>query len=115
MAEKSICSHHVRADDGGVRSDADQDLLPAKVERAGGADAIDTVHRDATLVAITVPVHDVATHYEDDVVLATAISAVADYLVTGDRQLQLLGTIDGIVIVSPREFLDVLALVPPED
>lgn len=48
-------------------------------------------------------------------VLATALIAVADYLVTGDRQLQLLGTIDGIVIVSPREFLDVLALVPPED
>jgi len=86
-----------------------------KLHEPGVADAIEAVHRDATLVAISVPVHDVASHREDDVVLATAISAGADYLVTGDRQLQLLGTIDGIAIVSPREFLDVLASGPPED
>jgi predicted nucleic acid-binding protein len=51
----------------------------------------------------------VATHPEDDLVLATAVSAHADYLVTGDRKLQRLGSYQGVRILSPREFLAVLA------
>jgi putative PIN family toxin of toxin-antitoxin system len=62
----------------------------------------------ATLVAITAAVHGVATHPEDDLILATAVSANADYVVTGDRGLQRLGTYQGTIILSPREFLDVL-------
>lgn len=77
------------------------------------ADAL--LRRRATLVAVTAPVHDIATHPEDDVVLATAISAGADYLVTGDRQLRLLGSVDGVVIVEPREFLDILGREPSDD
>jgi hypothetical protein len=41
-------------------------------------------------------------------VLAAAVSADADYLVTGDRQLQRLGTYEGVRIVSPRDFLALL-------
>jgi predicted nucleic acid-binding protein len=48
----------------------------------------------------------VATHPEDDLVLATAISAKAEYLVSGDTKLQRLGTYEGVKIVSPREFLE---------
>jgi putative PIN family toxin of toxin-antitoxin system len=59
-------------------------------------------------VAITVNVHGVATHPEDDLILATAVSANADYLVTGNRQLQALGSFQGVSIVSPREFLTLL-------
>ena len=40
--------------------------------------------------------------------LATAVSAQADYLVTGDIQLQKLGTYGGVTILSPRAFLDLL-------
>ena len=50
----------------------------------------------------------VATHPEDDLVLATAVSAQADYLVTRDRQLLKLGSYQGVAIVSPTEFLDEL-------
>jgi putative PIN family toxin of toxin-antitoxin system len=63
---------------------------------------------DLVSVAITVEVRGVATHPEDDLVLATAVSARAGYLVTGDRQLQALGAYQGVTIVSPRQFLTVL-------
>ena len=35
--------------------------------------------------------------------------ATADYLVTGDKQLQVLGAYQGSAIVSPRVFLEILA------
>ncbi len=57
---------------------------------------------------ITAEVHGVATHAEDDLILATAISARVEYLVTGDKKLQELRSYQGVAIVSPREFLDIL-------
>lgn len=62
----------------------------------------------ATIVTITVEVHGAATHPEDDQILATAVSARADYLVTGDIKLQRLGGYQGVTILSPRAFLDIL-------
>jgi putative PIN family toxin of toxin-antitoxin system len=53
-------------------------------------------------------VHGVATHPEDDLILATAVSAEADYLVMGDRKLQELGAYEGVTIASPRQFLEIL-------
>jgi putative PIN family toxin of toxin-antitoxin system len=49
------------------------------------------LRKRATVSAITVSVQGIATHPEDDVILATAISAKADYLVTGDSKLERLG------------------------
>jgi putative PIN family toxin of toxin-antitoxin system len=46
---------------------------------------------------------------DDDVVLATALSGRADYLVTGDDDLLTLTRYHGIRILSPREFWAVLA------
>jgi uncharacterized protein len=46
---------------------------------------------------------------KDDMVVATAVAAGADYLVTGDRRHLLpLDSYQGIRIVSPRAFLDLL-------
>jgi uncharacterized protein len=59
-------------------------------------------------IPITATVHGVASHAEDDLILATAVSAEADYLVTGDHKLQELQAYEGVLIVSPRQFLDVL-------
>lgn len=64
--------------------------------------------RRAVITKITADATGVATHPEDDLILATADSAGADYLVTGDRQLQRIGTYKGVRIVNPRHFLDVL-------
>jgi predicted nucleic acid-binding protein len=58
-------------------------------------------------------VQGVATHPEDDVMLATAISGGVDNLVTGDRRLREVGSIEGIAILSPREFLDLLTSEDP--
>ena len=50
----------------------------------------------------------VATHPEDDAILATAFLGGAAYLVTGDIQLQRIGRYAGVAILSPRAFLDLL-------
>lgn len=68
----------------------------------------------AELTAITVTIAGVATHPEDDLVLAAAVSAKVDYLVTGDRQLLQLRTYRGIILLSPRAFLTYLEGQPRE-
>ena len=65
---------------------------------------------DPVRVPLTASVRGVASHPEDDLILATALSARADYLVTGDRQLQALRSYEGIQVVSPREFAAILDL-----
>ena len=58
---------------------------------------------------ITAHVAGAASHPEDDLVLATAVSAGAQYMVTGDAQLRKLGSYEGVTIVSPRRFLEILS------
>jgi uncharacterized protein len=41
---------------------------------------------------------------DDDLILACARDAVADYVVTGDEDLLILKNYEGISIVTPREF-----------
>jgi len=45
---------------------------------------------------------------DDDIVLATALAAQADFIVTGDDDLLTLKEHQGIRIVSPREFWKIL-------
>lgn len=47
------------------------------------------LQRRAVVTPISVVVRGVATHPEDDLILATAASASADYLVTGDGKFKL--------------------------
>ena len=42
---------------------------------------------------------------DDDLVLATAVAAGADSIVTGDKDLLVLGAYEGVQLVSPRQFL----------
>jgi putative PIN family toxin of toxin-antitoxin system len=53
-------------------------------------------------------VQRIATHPEDDDILATALSGGADYLVTGDKQLLKLASFEGVRIVDSRTFLEIL-------
>jgi putative PIN family toxin of toxin-antitoxin system len=66
------------------------------------------LEHETVRTSIRYEVHGVATHPEDDLILATAVSAEADYLVTGDRKLQDLGTYEGVTIASPRQFLEII-------
>jgi predicted nucleic acid-binding protein len=69
---------------------------------------LDLLRREATVVALTVAIFGVATHPEDDVVLATARSGKAQYLVTSDHRLLRLGSYRGLIIVSALQFLAML-------
>jgi len=69
---------------------------------------LEALRKVATQVTISATVVGIATHPEDDLVLATAVSANADYLVTGDKQLLRLGSIQGITIINPRDFLTLI-------
>jgi predicted nucleic acid-binding protein len=62
----------------------------------------------ASIVKIAELVEGVATHPEDDLILATALSGQVDYLVTLDQQLLRLGSYGGVQIVSPQAFLTIL-------
>ena len=74
------------------------------------ADFFELIRTTAVFVSITVTVHGVATHPEDDLVLATAVSAGADYLVTGDTRLRnRVQRYQGIEVISPRELLAILS------
>ena len=46
---------------------------------------------------------------DDDLVLGTASAGSADYVVTGDKHLLALGLFQGIRIVTPAQFLRILA------
>jgi uncharacterized protein len=70
--------------------------------------AMSLLRRKTTITPVTTKVHRVATHPEDDVILATAVSAKADYLVTGDTNLQGIGTYNAVTILSPKRFLETL-------
>jgi putative PIN family toxin of toxin-antitoxin system len=60
------------------------------------------LQEEAIWTPVTAPVSSVATHPEDDRILAAAVIAQAEYLVTGDKKLQQLGTYQGVRVVSPR-------------
>jgi putative PIN family toxin of toxin-antitoxin system len=69
---------------------------------------LNLLRKRATVSPITASVHGIATHSKDDVIVATAVSAKADYLITGDGKLQHLGMYKGVAILSPRRFVETL-------
>ncbi len=63
----------------------------------------------AEIVADTPASRVVPNDPKDDAIIAAAVAAKADYLVTGDRaHLLPIGEYQGIRIISPREFLEIL-------
>ena len=63
-------------------------LSEAALEILGRTDSITPICRDS----------------DDDLILACARDAVADYVVTGDEDLLVLNNYEGISIANPREF-----------
>jgi predicted nucleic acid-binding protein len=70
------------------------------------AQVLALLRAEARVVPLSSVVRGVATHPEDDLILATATSGAADYLITGDSKLQQLGTFRSVTILSPRAFLE---------
>jgi putative PIN family toxin of toxin-antitoxin system len=73
------------------------------------------LQHQASRIDLTVSVSGVASHPEDDLILATARSGHAEYLVTGDERLRkrVGPTYQGITIASPQEFLNILQVENP--
>lgn len=71
-------------------------------------EAVNQLRQEAVVVPISSQVSGIATHPEDDLVLATAVSGQVEFLVTGDRQLLKLQQYEGIRIVNAAEFLAIL-------
>lgn len=80
----------------------------ARISSTERAEVISLLRGTAIVTALTVEVSGVATHPEDDLILATAVASKATCLVTGDRKLRAVGNFQGVTILSPREFLTVL-------
>ena len=74
---------------------------------------VNLLETDAIPVQLINKVREVATHPEDDFILATAVNAKAEYLVTGDRHLQDLEQFKGINIISPRTFSEIIEYEKP--
>jgi putative PIN family toxin of toxin-antitoxin system len=70
--------------------------------------SMNALRRLADIVEPAPHVRNVADDDEDDLVLATAVSGDADYLVTGDKGLLRHCEYESIVIMSPRDFLNLL-------
>ncbi len=72
------------------------------------ATVVTALRERAIWTPITVSISGVATHPEDDLVLAAAVSAGVDVLVTGDKPLQELRRYRDVTIINPRDFLTLL-------
>jgi putative PIN family toxin of toxin-antitoxin system len=70
------------------------------------AEAIKTIRTLAEVVEPVAVPSDACPDEDDLLVIGTAMSSDAEYLVTGDRQLLDIGNYDKIRIVSPRQFYD---------
>ena len=105
-----VVSQHVLTE---VENTLRKPYFTARLSPAELASFLTRLSSRAAVTSITARVVGIATHPEDDLFLATAVSANADYLVTGDLKLQALGTYQGVTIVSPRDFLDLLIDQPP--
>ncbi len=78
-------------------------MTPEQVEAA-----LALLRAKAHVVPLTVSVAGVATHLEDDLVLATVLSGAAGYLGTRDKQLLKLDGFRKVRIVHPADLINLL-------
>lgn len=93
---------------GELESALDKPYFTNRLSPSERQDFLSFVERTTSLVMITVPLPTVATTRADNMVLATASSAAADYLVSGDMELLRIRRHDNFDILAAREFADIL-------
>jgi putative PIN family toxin of toxin-antitoxin system len=79
-----------------------------RVDPKAHSNFINDLSETAMSVLLIRTVSGVATQPKDDPVLATALNANADYLVTGDKALLNLGTFEGTRIVTAADFVAIV-------
>ncbi len=78
-------------------------------EPADVREFLDGLQQAAEIFVDPTEVRAVVRDPSDDQVVAAAVAAGADYLITSDQDMLVLKEHEGIKIVSPREFLGILA------
>ncbi len=63
------------------------------------------LRKQAILIEPAVDIKGIASHWQDDLILAAAVSANADYLVTGDTEFRRVVNYLGVKLRTPAEFL----------
>jgi putative PIN family toxin of toxin-antitoxin system len=86
-----VVSEHVLAE---LESTLIKPYFSTKIPIEQKARFFNLIRTYAEVIPLTIAVSGTATHPEDDLILATAMSASVDYLVTGDRQLLALEHVD---------------------
>jgi uncharacterized protein len=76
----------------------------AKISSVKVAEVIESLRSFAIVVVPTPLPNDVCRDSDDVPVLGTAIAALADVLVTGDKDLLVLNPFRGVAVLSPRDF-----------
>ena len=69
---------------------------------------MEAVRKDADVVSPSRLPKPICRDPDDDWVLATAVAGEADVIVSGDKDLLILKRFQGIPIVTPRGFLELL-------
>lgn len=95
-------SSHIRTE---VARTLNSPYFAARVESTTREEFFRDLDEVATLVLLLRTVSGIATQPKDDPILATALNANADYLVTGDKALLDLGTFEGTVSLRPPSSL----------
>lgn len=80
----------------------------ARAPRAQREYVVSLVRRSSVLVTPDPSITGIAADEEDDRVLGTAVAAGADLVVTGDKGMLALRAVQGIPIVTARQFLDIV-------
>ena len=87
-----------------LRNLRDKIKLPKDV-----VDNIGALLREHSNISIPSPIASDACRYTDDTkTLGLAVASNADYIVTGDKDLLVLKNFQGIPILNPRSFSDIL-------
>ena len=72
-------------------------------------DSIGALLREHSIILIPIPLSsDICRDLDDIKILGLAVASNADYIVTGDKDLLILKSFQGIPIVNPRSFSDIL-------
>lgn len=77
-----------------------------------GTAFLEMLRRVATVVPVSVALVGVVSDPNDDPILATAVSAQARYLVSGDKAVLAVGQVQGIPILTARQLYDQLQQQP---
>ena len=84
---------------------ADRLVTKGKFAKTDAQEVVQAARKDAHSVSPMPLAKRVCRDADDDWILATAIAGKADAIVTGDKDLLVLKTCEGIAIVTPRGFL----------